>query len=78
MNTTTGRGSWSPAPSQPHTSSTSARDDDDDDDDASSHAAPLPVAAAKENMRPDRTGKDPKVAQTVASQLLCELALELD
>jgi hypothetical protein len=74
MNKTTGQGSWSPQPS----GSTATPHDDDDDDDAS-HAAPLPVAAAKENLNPARASKDvAKVAQTVASQLLCELALELD
>ncbi len=73
MDVITGRGSWHPQSTAQH-----SRDDDDDDDD-SSRPAPLPVAAAKENMNPERSGKDvSKVAQTVASQLLCELAMELD
>jgi hypothetical protein len=70
MDPVTGKGRWEPL--QQH------HGDDDDDDDGSS-AAPLPVAAAKENLNPAKTTKDlSKVAQTVASQLLCELALELD
>lgn len=74
MNTATGRGSWD---SQPH--SLLNRDDDDDDDDSLGHTSQLPVAAAKENLHPEKSGKDmSKVAATVASQLLCELAMELD
>lgn len=74
MNTATGRGSWDPQPHAPL-----PRDDDDDDDESLCHTSQLPVAAAKENMHPEKSGKDlSKVAATVASQLLCELAMELD
>jgi hypothetical protein len=72
MDPVTGRGSWQTPQHR------NCGGEDDDDDDVSS-SAPPPVAAAKENMNPEKPAKDlSKVAQTVASQLLCELALELD
>jgi hypothetical protein len=71
MNVATGRGSWH-AP-QPRL------DDDDDDDEGCSVDVQAAVTAAKENVAPARGGRDmSKVGHTVASQLLCELALELD
>jgi hypothetical protein len=76
MDVASGRGSWQP-PLQQQQQQQPGRDDDDDDEFSSS--APLPVTIAKENMNPEKPAKDiSKVAQTVASQLLCELALELD
>jgi hypothetical protein len=73
MNVATGRGSW-------HAPQPLLHDDDDDDDDQGCAVDAQAVAtAAKENVPPARGGRDmSKVAHTVASQLLCELALELD
>jgi hypothetical protein len=70
MDVATGRGSWhAPQPGL----------DDDDDDDGCCVDAHAAVTAAKENVPPARGGRDmSKVGHTVASQLLCELALELD
>ena len=78
MDVASGRGSWQP-PQQQQQQQQQQQPGGDDDDDELSSSAPLPVTVAKENMDPERRAKDTsKVAQTVASQLLCELALELD
>ena len=70
MDVATGRGSWQ---------SPGTQNGVDDDDEDGGDSSPLPAVLAKENMNPEKPVKDmSKAAQTVASQLLCELALELD
>jgi hypothetical protein len=71
MDLASGKGSWS------HVQQQQTPVDDDDD---WSTAAAQSIVASKENLNPTKTASDAMkmTAQTVASQLLCELALELD